>query len=948
MRESIRVFVFGLVCILCSCVRDGVDGAAPASQTGLSRVDVRLDVDLASCDVTRAEDGDAVREVNDLNILFYNADGELIRAEYFTADEISISEMPTSDLPQYGDDVPKAESTTQHLTGIMIDEVPYGNYRIYAVANMGDLSADERISTESSLRRIQLVWNLLDVAANNAMFGHFDLASASTISVEAPIVSIAAMEVSLRAYLRRAVSKLTIDYDGSQLNENVTIYIHRAQVRDIASTCLLGYPNTPTSLDELIAEGDTLLYTTTDAPTSGLMIARGNASGGSLHGERERALYFFENMQGSGPKHQYDATGTILKDEKPYGTYVEVIGYYINLSAEGATHGPIRYRFMMGKNVTDNFDAERNNHYKLTLRFRGDANNPDWHIEYEDPMPEISIPSRIYISYGYNEQVNLPVVVRDYDSSVSLRATIVDNNWSIPDHPYAHVGQENYNGFLSLARTNAYIVGNYDPSSGSGADVLAARQRDFAAGETASYQPDSVSRGRGYYSVPLYTRGILLGNSFSGSNSSVHSSRTAIVRVTATVGGRTLEQDVEVVQVKRVVNPAGVWRSGSSVAPFRVQLMELNDSDVGSQGALHRDFYAPRSDGPWCARVVKGEDWVRIKAIDSDEWSTKQVVGPTGSIIEFDYRPADTYADGVRCGVIEVLYHDYNCVHYIFVSQGVGAVDMAGTRWQNRNLLFRGKLVANPLLEGSMFKYGNFDLAIRAENNVKTGYGFDIDCSSRLFDAWSYDTSSSSITQRQSYFSQVGVRSSGYPAVEAEGGLPATAEQWQTLEPLRRYYGVMYGDECSQTMTTTTDAYTYLSEGDRKGMQGIFLWDDGRGANHIFLPIGATGYGHRKRLDDTWYWNDGSGRIAQRAVLKYAVRCMVMPSSAATLMPMYYDLWIQRGAIYWYRRRAVSTEQYSHDVNYFTFGFESFAKNGLDFSDGVIVDSDLAFVRCVE
>ncbi len=39
---------------------------------------------------------------------------------------------------------------------------------------------------------------------------------------------------------------------------------------------------------------------------------------------------------------------------------------------------------MLGKNADDDYNAERNFHYKLTLRFRGHANDVDWHIEYDE------------------------------------------------------------------------------------------------------------------------------------------------------------------------------------------------------------------------------------------------------------------------------------------------------------------------------------------------------------------------------------------------------------------------------------------------------------------------------------------------------------------------------------------------------------------------------------
>ena len=94
------------------------------------------------------------------------------------------------------------------------------------------------------------------------------------------------------------------------------------------------------------------------------------------------------------------STDLDFKDGVKYGSYIEVKGYYVNKTATNASQGPIVYRFMLGKDTERNCDAERSNHYKLVLKFNKDANNTDWHIEYEPENPEISVASPLYISYS--------------------------------------------------------------------------------------------------------------------------------------------------------------------------------------------------------------------------------------------------------------------------------------------------------------------------------------------------------------------------------------------------------------------------------------------------------------------------------------------------------------------------------------------------------------------
>ena len=133
-------------------------------------------------------------------------------------------------------------------------------------------------------------------------------------------------------------------------------------------------------------------------------------------------MFFFENMQGDQPydkRQDADKDGELdhpglpphlqqpdkdyskyrPKDNVPYGTYIEVDAYYRSINEEKVGSGDIKYRFMLGKNITTNYDAERNHHYKLTLKFKNFANDADWHIEYAEPEPGIEVPNPYYISY---------------------------------------------------------------------------------------------------------------------------------------------------------------------------------------------------------------------------------------------------------------------------------------------------------------------------------------------------------------------------------------------------------------------------------------------------------------------------------------------------------------------------------------------------------------------
>ena len=99
-------------------------------------------------------------------------------------------------------------------------------------------------------------------------------------------------------------------------------------------------------------------------------------------------------------------------------------------------------------------------------------------------------------------------------------------------------------------------------------------------------------------------------------------------------------------------------------------------------------------------------------------------------------------------------------------------------------------------------------------------------------------------------------------------------------------------------MTNTIDAYSYWQVGHIRGMQGMFVWDESRGGNHIFFPIGSTGNGHRKVNDNAYISTYGT--IDKYSHLKYAQRPYEMPVETAKAVPMYYDIWLRKGGVYWY------------------------------------------------
>lgn len=918
MDKKLIYRYFAVACIVLgalSCVKEELPSRDEPVGDGESEISFGIthrSLSNASLGGTRSETGDAIGEIDDIFVVWYRENGTLAGSCYVPHDRLTVNEAERDTRPDGTPIPPDGETSTRHAE--FKCTLPYGRYRIYAAVNMGDLTNDARIGTERDFRNIRLEWNGTKIVDNDQMSGYFK------VEGEDPADSVAVIDrpnLRLHAWVRRAVSKVTVAFDARKLNENIYIYIQSARIKDIPRSCPLVDTNRPSSDEELWEDGDTILYGRGDDHTQWLRIACGRgANQYGSHANDAPSLFFFENMQGKHPdKHQYQNFDR--KDNVPYGTYVEVKGYYVNNSMDNPSYGNIVYRCMLGKNMEDDFDSERNAHYRLTLVFNKDANDVDWHIDYDyvPKPPEIVVPTPMYISYLSNRSLEVPATVY-YDNSLasvkSLRADIIENEWGYPDHKY--YGRETSpslkNGFLSLEYSGHTSVD---------------RNKVYAGSKVFSV-PESMTDDACVYRFSVYTRPMSLGSGYSGNNYYVGRRRTAKVKLTATVTNKLTGADfevldtVEIIQVRRLVNPTGIWRRGNSTKEFRVAL-----KNTSSNPTVADVFEDVVSEGPWTARIVEGADWIRIKDTESDTWDVVPVTGGTGSKVVFDYKPGSEYSHGVRFGKLEVKFHNNTCTHVILVSQGLGPVEIGGRKWHMTNVRYCGVDEENPLLEGSMFKFGNSEVAFRAKNNLKPGYGFRENGFYKSYEV--YDAAG---REASAVFGDVpaklgGFTDAGMKRADAVGpSHVATLADWNSITDIdryTRYYGILYGDECDGTLDMNTQTNTYTEVGDKKGMRGCFVYDNATGV-HLFFPIGNTGNGRRQYYDGTFLWNGDQAAIGS---LKYADRSSEMkdPDDNPRGRPCLYALYREPGAIYWYERKA-DNGCYAFDINYFTFGFESY------------------------
>lgn len=824
----------------------------------------------------------------------------------------------------------------------------------------------EAIKTVEGLKSISLTWNADDVARNNQMFGHFTIVGQENKS---ELLTINKKKMELHSWIRRAASKVTIAYDGSGLEDGVFIYLKSVTIKDIPQKCYLGKNNPAAPEDlkdgdegvklDLIPEGETIKYYKGDGELSPsdfnetyeARITKGKPLFGSkryeedayhpenladVHTEFTNALYFYENMQGMGKegttsdkrqvvKGDQDPTkptypdggaeeNEAWKDAKPYGTYIEVDAFYVSINEKKVGRGPIKYRFMLGKDVITDYNAERNHHYKLTLKFKGYANDADWHIEYEEPEPGIEVPNPYYISYLYNRTMNLPVKINTGGGTlISLKAEILTNNWAPHgtlslaegglDYARAYDYAENpndeslnqpWNGFLSLRKTTARIlIKENDPDKDQvpvdltiPGTVKITSNKDYYETSEKGLRTYNVAKQLhedkdGNYeikgdndhllaSIPLYTRAkqMHIKSGYTGNNPYVAYQRHAKVKIIAVVqvNGKdhSLDETVDIYQVRRIVNPKGIYRSNNNNRPFDVTLLRLPKENA-------EDFIPFSSEGPWKAYVVsaqteanRGEPsyvdpnpgFITLSVLDNKNTRLEDgvIYGVTGSDIKFKINFNETIAKGAsnKNAVVRVEYHNYTCEHLIFVHQGSQPQELLSGKpaWHVSNLVSQNKEALNPLDEGSLFRYKNLTQPITAKNqynkqimiNVKPDYFPD-----PVSQTGQYELEGTTEKVTWGNITNQQAESTESWGLNLEKTRIAKLDDYESLfesNIIAQSYGVLYGDESTEPETNIVDAYGYQEHNEyshpgnppkkNRGMRGCFVYNRNNG-NHIFF-----------------------------------------------------------------------------------------------------------------
>lgn len=1053
------------------------------------------EADLKSRAITGGDPGDAIQNINTLWVLVYDgnadadADALLARIPVYglngAGEFNSFGDRLSWNGVKHSSETIGAENPSSRIDFNL--DMPAGYYYIYAVANVADFDKKD-VSSRNKLKGIDCRWIQNDISSNSEMFGAFTVGTVERDAYDSEPLKVSG-KTSLHCWARRLASKVTVAFNGTELYENVQIYITDITLKDVPKRCYLGFDNVPGknagAENPYLADGKDMAapkdrYTVDNGlietgahvvvqqlpddpssilPQNYMHVCRnthcyfGKGNEGSdealldAYHARDYAhsLFFYENRQGTGKLKQQLKPGTDSeiwypdpvegdtdsgwKDNKAYGTYVEVTAYY-RCSAQNAhaSAGIIKYRFMLGQDTDTDYNATRNTHYKLTLKLKGYGNDADWHIEYDDPVG-LHVNTPQYISYLYNKDMTAVVKVSgvmadDYrlhaeiigadDAEIKTKHTAEElagetywRPWGDGTDTYPDPTKEKdpitptsdmywqgavsndgpWNSFLSLRKTQVLqTIGSNNNNKPHYNDTNrgwriykvteGTHAPDASLGGTAadgdysvvySKKDDEGKPVERTFSIPLYTRAkeLISTSGYTGNNPYTAFPRKQKVKFFVCDANGNVVKDIkpvylDMIQVRRIVNPKGVWRKSGSTEPFRVTLMWLRTDDdyIRQDGGTrsNTEFESFPSQGPWSAEIVGGGDDIITLSSTSEGSGTIPAQRFVRRIQGADEHPVDfmiNFNGSDGCARIRIRYHNYTCEHEIFCREGYDPIavtdakdGVAAAKWSSFNVYaFDGDgkpvLAKSPLQEGSLFRRQN-TTAILASNNTRPGFWLGDDVS--LTDGGRFDVieqgASAPSKKKWSEITMTGSYTTW--KIGGEGNNSdhiATIEEWyQLVSPkdateavsfhINKAYGVLYADGATETAVKVDDAYGYDYTDGRpspKGMRGVIVYNV-NDSRQIFFPIGKVGFGHRKPGSGVYASNDKDG------TLRYAGRSAIFPFGTSAAIPLFYDLYRRPGAIYWARGYTAGASEAGNtlhmssafDMNYFTMSFKGY------------------------
>lgn len=538
--------------------------------------------------------------------------------------------------------------------GIYVMNPQEGMRYVYVVANV-PYDMREEAPTITDLKNITFQASPEGLPQNH-MFGWLSPDEAGS---ENPVYI--ASDKQFDVYLKRLTAMVTVAFDRndavSPLNQYVTVTPSRIVLKNVPATMRLG---------------DNMIRGAAGSMDTGDLVA--DPTGASIdlpgHTTANPALFLYENRQPPGV-YTADQTLKTPAGHTPEDVYTNVTCSYLEVSADyrdtnpdDPKEGTITYRFFLGKNVTDDFDVERNTHYKVTLVLKGKARSEvTWRVE-KTLLGNVTAEDAFL---GYKSGLSGNAHVRIGDETTET----LTYNWTVTDIVDG--------GFLEVPSTSGTVTSTL-------------------------------------FNIPLLTY---------SEHTAVTGRRTAtfVVNVSGPYGAYD-PVTVTVRQTPRVINPVAVYGSYDNTTSREIVLQRtasetfpLSFEPLVSLGT----WQAVVEDGADFIRLGSAAGNTVLNGTVTGTPGSPvrfyyQANSPTGS------------STTNRFGRIRVIYEDGMLEHIVYVRQGYGDVQMSagGAWWSTFNALgnvgddnsfkqnpffpskqFGTFLTTSPTHTGWFFKWGN-------------------------------------------------------------------------------------------------------------------------------------------------------------------------------------------------------------------------------------------------
>lgn len=585
--------------------------------------------------MTKSDQSLAMENIKDLCVLIYDNNGDILngadQSRYLTAGQLNSTNL----------------AQTIYTTTIKLPDNQQGS--IAVVANAGDLTNNSLVNTFDKLKTYTFLidGNKQNLPSSFVMYygDSYDLTQ----------------KTDIKATLERIYSMITVVVDQSGLNNNVTVTPISLQLKNVPSAGRLA-PKSYIGIERIISE------------EVGELIQPRNAGTNFLSSGNSHALFLYENMQGNGSNNSEnqqlktppgieptpDRTLYLDKDEFKKCSYIEIKASYKNDNTN--QEGIITYRFFLGKDATNNFDVQRNVHYKVTMKLAGSGGEDEvsWRVDY-DYLTNIQAQD-VYMSYRASSTAKMYLEdVADYVNEVGGRHIEIKA-----------AGPDGFNNWPVGINTYFDILG--DP------------------GQQVKY--DDIKKK---YYIEIRT---------NITNIHDYESKTGKVTFTLTsskIPGVTLTREAKITQVPRLVDPIAYYKAASNVESKEIIVKEFDATGTPGKYVTLRSISKDdeNANGRWSVEIARTTDGAWFKLALSEGGLSDGVSGLNGKLtstgeVKFWYKPIGPNNGSPRFAKLIVRYHDEDCMHDIFLRQGydpivLGDVDRA---WSSFNCLGTESLFA--------------------------------------------------------------------------------------------------------------------------------------------------------------------------------------------------------------------------------------------------------------